>query len=241
MNTPQLLAGSPGHRAALSHFVPVARLSSADRREFERRVEKGRRFPPGHELIVAGEEYNAPQFLLSGWAAQAVYLRDGRRQIIDYYIPGDLIGYSSRTGARAMATYVALTQVDVACASDFLDYCRETMSTRRIADSLQELEQAYEYRLLRQIVRNGRQSALERIASLLYEFYCRMERSGQAVERRFPFPITQEMLADGLGLSVVHVNRTLQQLRRANLIATDGTSLEIRNADHLASLAQAGG
>jgi len=222
-----------GRHAALSHFDGARNLSIAGRRDLERQFDREKHFEAGHELVVAGAELSAPLFLVSGWAAQVVYLRDGRRQIIDFNLPGDLVGYCARSGARAGAATVALTRVHVVSAISLGDV--------GLAQCLREIENDYERRLLRQIVRNGRQSAIERVASLLFEFYVRMDASGQVNANRFAFPITQEMLADGLGLSVVHVNRTMQQLRRANLVATEGLMLEIRNADALASLAQSGG
>src|SRR5690348_1967619 len=100
-----------GRRATLSHFGGAGTLSAADRRAFEHQFDKEKRFDAGHELIVAGAELTAPLFLISGWAAQVVYLRDGRRQIIDFNLPGDVLGYCARPGAQAGATTVALTPV----------------------------------------------------------------------------------------------------------------------------------
>ena len=75
-----------------------------------------------------------------------------------------------------------------------------------------------EERALRQIMRLGCMTALERVADLLCELHERLETTGQVDGSRFPFPLTQETLADVTGLSVVHVNRTLQELRRRGLV-----------------------
>ena len=77
------------------------------------------------------------------------------------------------------------------------------------------MEQA---RLLDQLVRLGRSTASERVAHLLLEIADRLTLTGVGDERNFPFPPTQQVLADLLGLSMVHINRTLQQLRREKLI-----------------------
>jgi CRP-like cAMP-binding protein len=73
-------------------------------------------------------------------------------------------------------------------------------------------------RLLDHVVRLGRQTAYERVAHFLLEMQDRLAAVGMGDRQRFPLPLTQELLADALGLSIVHVNRTLQQLRRDNLI-----------------------
>ncbi len=75
-----------------------------------------------------------------------------------------------------------------------------------------------EANLLNQLLRIGRQSAYERVAHLILELRERLAMIGFAGTDTIPVPLTQEMLADALGLSIVHLNRTLQQLRREGLI-----------------------
>ncbi len=84
-------------------------------------------------------------------------------------------------------------------------------AARQVFAALARLEQV---RLLDHVVRLGRQTAYERVAHLLLELYERARLLGDADGGRFSLPLTQEVLADALGLSVVHVNRVLQQLRR---------------------------
>ena len=93
-------------------------------------------------------------------------------------------------------------------------------------------------RRVHQTLRLGRLSAYERTASLLIELHERLRRSGAASEAVMPLPLTQEMLADLLGLSIVHVNRILQQLRRENLIVYRSKRVQFPN---LAALVQAAG
>jgi CRP-like cAMP-binding protein len=218
-------------------FFHADQLNEPEKRHLPRHFDGKRRHPAGHELIAVGAPLNAPMLLLSGWAAQVIYLPDGRRQVIDFCLPGELLGYCSRP-AKAKAAFVALTVVDVVAASALLEFPRAPREYDAVVAALHNVEEAHERRLIAQIVRNGRQSAVERLASLLCELFDRVRESGHAEGSKFAFPITQEMLADALGLSVVHVNRTMQQLKRAHLIATDGTSLEIMNVSGLQSLAQ---
>ncbi len=87
--------------------------------------------------------------------------------------------------------------------------------------------------LLDHIVRLGRQTAYERMAHLLLELRWRLAEVGLGDERKFPLPLTQEVLADALGLSIVHVNRTLQQLRREGLLEMRAGFVELLKPDVL--------
>ncbi len=87
-----------------------------------------------------------------------------------------------------------------------------------LADAFLRLEHAEQVGVVDQIVRLGRQTAYERFLRLMLEFHDRLEAVGQVREATFSAPLTQEVLADALGLSVVHVNRVLQQIRREHLL-----------------------
>jgi CRP-like cAMP-binding protein len=88
-----------------------------------------------------------------------------------------------------------------------------------------------------QVVRLGRRSALERLAHLIMEVHERLQRTGLADRATLPWPLTQEAMADVLGLSIVHVNRTLQQLRREGLITLRAGRAVIPDVERLAALA----
>jgi CRP-like cAMP-binding protein len=96
---------------------------------------------------------------------------------------------------------------------------------------------AAETRLVRHIVRLGRLPAYERVADLLVDLHERQRRAGLADARTMNLPLTQEALADHLGLSIVHVNRTLQQLRRDRMIDYHAGRVVMRDAERLASIA----
>jgi CRP-like cAMP-binding protein len=82
----------------------------------------------------------------------------------------------------------------------------------------------------------GRQSAYERVAHLLLELLFRLQSAGLADERSYALPLTQELMADALGLSVPHVNRTLRRLREDGLIAIEGTRLTCLDISALSRL-----
>lgn len=167
--------------------------------------------------LVRDREPPLPRFLVQGWAARLRWLPDGRRQIITFILPGDAIGICERPHPLALSPVVALTD-------------GRTLNGRAVAAALasatpSDLSDAFHIStafdaagLIDQVVRLGRQTAYERLAHLLLEFGHRLALAGLASTSDYPCPLTQEMLADATGLSVVHVNRTLQQMRRDELL-----------------------
>lgn len=173
--------------------------------------------------------------IASGWAATVKILSDGRRQIIRLMVKGD-VGPSANPAAPP-CTIVALTPVQTAPLGTvdeiFGSSEASALNTRRWLRRMARREEA---ELLAHLVRLGRLSALERTAHIILELYARLDDADLVRGDRMPWPLTQQMLADLLGLSGVHVNRTLQHLRRADLIVSRGKELRIRDRAALADL-----
>lgn len=216
-------------------FSQFARLNGEESNVLVDPAASLHRFPARSELVDEDSEGANPLLLLSGWACRARSLADGRRQILDFILAGDLIGYC-RPGGRTLAASFALTAVTVVPATKFYSAALDDNGAN-LADVYRALERRQEMRLLNQIVRAGRQTAYERLAHLLLEFRDRLERVGLASENSFAMPLTQEILADGLGLSVVHVNRTLQQLRRERLVTINDGIVTLLEPGQLSQIA----
>ncbi len=167
---------------------------------------------PGQSLPRTAHDLLAPRLITAGWACRYVTLQGGRRQILGFVLPGDTIGQSPPDRPLNRAQALALTQVR-------LSHARLRLSSDdRDAPSPTEIAIEEERQLLDHIVRLGRQTAYERTLHLLLELHERLAAIGLADGEAFEFPLTQEVLADALGLSVVHINRTLQRLRRERLL-----------------------
>lgn len=192
----------------------LASLNEAEIDAVRALSERRERHGPGEQLIAEGTTAQRPRFVVSGWACRQRLMPDGRRQIFAFMLPGDAIGFERRP---ALAATVALTALETVDASLLHDMVRRGLAPGlvRAFTGLQTLEDAL---LLDHAVRLGRLTAFERVAHFLLELQQRLEVAGLGDRQRFPLPLTQEILADALGLSIVHVNRTLQQLRRAGLI-----------------------
>lgn len=191
--------------------------------------------PASSELVAEGTALARAHIVLSGWAARVRFLSDGRRQIVAFLLPGDFFGHSHRIGAVEPCPIVALTSVTYAA---LVDDAPARTDYRSALDSMLSLSAAFdEIFVLNQLVRVGRQTAYERLAHLLLELFYRLKAVSHAQGNSFVLPLTQETLSDALGLSVVHTNRTLQQLRRDRLIETKNSMVVILQADRLAEIA----
>lgn len=150
-----------------------------------------------------------PLIVLSGWACEQRILECGRRQIFSFLLSGDLLN-------RGKADIVSLTPMLVLDASDISAAAADDPALARLLQDMlfQRTHYIYEH-----IVRLGTQNALDRAYDLLSELFERLRNCGTPNATSVPFPITQESLADMLGMSPVHVNRVLQQMRREGALA----------------------
>lgn len=202
--------------AVIRRMRAVCALSDAELELLRTLGERRERRPAGDELAPEGGLASRARFILSGWGCRQRVLPDGRRQIFSFLVPGDAVWLTRRLGPE-LSTTTTLTAVETIDAEPVLDAidAGQAPGLARAIQTLERMEQGY---LLDHIVRLGRQTAYERVAHLLLELQGRLEVGGLGDSQRFPLPLTQEVLADALGLSIVHVNRTLQQLRRERLI-----------------------
>src|SRR5665213_1498222 len=167
-------------------------------------AERRERHGPGEQLIAEGLAAGHPRFVVSGWACRQRLMPDGRRQIFSLLLPGDSFGFGA---APALASVVALTALETLDASAVQDAAWRGASPG-LARALAAADLLEDALLLDHAVRLGRLTAFERVAHFLLELQHRLEIAGLGDRQRFPLPLTQEILADALGLSIVHVNRT---------------------------------
>lgn len=170
--------------------------------------------------------------VVSGWISETRILHDGRRQIFAFLLPGDVatVNAGMHVGSRGL---VALTNVEIADAAALTTGDQGERVSASLVDAVRQREE----RLFDQIVRIGRLTAKERVLNLLLELYDRLEAIGLVKENTFRIPLTQEVFADALGLSVVHINRTLQQLRREGMLTVDRGTVTLHQRHKLANFA----
>jgi CRP-like cAMP-binding protein len=173
---------------------------------------------PDTRLLAQGREPRAPHFILTGWACRMRELGNGRCQIVNILLPGDAIGLHRQSRLLAPAHVVAVTSMRTIEAPEIAIAWRDRERVPGLATALDLAVAEEEFFLMGQIMRLGRQTAYERVAHLFMELDYRLTGRGLSTNNSFPLPLTQEVLADAVGLSVVHVNRTLQQMRREGFI-----------------------
>jgi CRP-like cAMP-binding protein len=177
-------------------------------------------------LAREGDSAAALLIILEGWARGYKTTSSGGRQITEFLLPGDAVVPLHETNRQMDYSIDALTPVRFAT----IDQLR----LQRLSEALPSFmvgvlqQQAFRQALLREWLLNiGRRSARERIAYLMCEVFLRLRHNGFGESNSCPFPLTQVDIADAVGLTPVHVNRTLQQLRRSAMIKQDKGRLTI--------------
>jgi len=198
----------------LTAFVALSDADLATLARFDRRR---RVFQPGHEMIHEGQANSRAFVLADGWACSFKLLPDGGRQIVDFQIPGDFLGLRSILFRTADHGIEALTRIEASevLASDILD---AFATAPRLATAVLWAASRDEAMVVEHLVNLGRRSAEERMAHVLLELGARLKLVGIGDRTGFDCPLTQYHLADALGLSAVHVNRILRQLREEGLV-----------------------
>ncbi len=216
--------GPPSHfRVLAEHFSAFASLSAAELKLLGDLAEAARYHPPYRDLYVAGAPPPPLRMVVAGWACQYRLLPDGHRQIVSLKLPGDLLTPLMPVRLPSSCAVAALTELETVNAQPFADAAAAAEPAHPgLAHGIRVMAHLDDMLLYDQIVRLGRQTACGRFAHLMLELRERLDRVGLAETDSFPMPLTQDVLADVLGFSVVHVNRTVQQLRRDRL-------LDIRN------------
>ncbi len=189
----------------------------------------------GHSLIREGEPVGLVRILCKGWAIRSRRLDESRRQVLDLALPGDILGLHVDAAGASICDVEALTaceigEIDVN-ALERVAYHNRGVSTGLFQCLSRQLTQASDQNL-----RLGRMTAYERVCSFLMDIYTR-QRQSALLHGRVDFPLTQGIVADMLGLSVVHVNRQIMRLRREGLVTLERRQLTIHDEHRLAELA----
>ena len=191
---------------------------------------------PGSFFVREGATADKCGILMSGLAVCQKTNRDGDRQILSVKIPGDMLGLQSLYLDTLDHNIQALTRCEtVIVPSDLLKAILDEFVVVRHAISRIMLTEAS---MLRELILNiGRRDARARVAHFLCEFAVRTGGTDKINDRSFELPLTQEELGDALGLTAVHINRTLQLLTRDGLIARDGRNIRFVDWDRLQDIA----
>lgn len=183
-----------------------------------------------------GDELHAFPVILSGWAARYQILRNGARQITRLLLPGDAFYFDRAANGIALEEVITLGPcriVNIAHA----DMRRLIDRFPAIGEAMRAYGSMENAVLASWVVNVGRRDALERMAHLICETHFRLSLVDANQGQQIYFPLTQDDLADVLGLTPVHINRKLQQLRQEGLITLRSRQLTIHDLRTLQQIA----
>ncbi|MBT0670588.1 Crp/Fnr family transcriptional regulator [Novosphingobium profundi] len=219
------------------HLSAFVSLSDADREVLDKALRKRARIlAPRQDIIREGEKPRFVNVILEGWAQRYKQLADGRRQILSFFVPGDLCDTNVFILKSMDHSLSAVTQVRLAEISQ-REFQEIIETSPRIAQALWWSELVTVAIQREWTTSIGQRTAYERIAHLLCEMFVRLRTIGRTQERSCEFPLTQSEIADATGLTQVHVNRTVQEMRREGLIEIRNKRLEVHDLRALMAVA----
>jgi CRP-like cAMP-binding protein len=210
-------------------------LSPADLESLRYLVESDATIKKRRDLVIDGYEYRKLCFVEDGFAARYKLLRNGKRQIVDVVLPGDVIGLPSSFFERAAYSVIALSdmKLQVCLLDDYVRLCYQQPKFGLILSwlAMQEIAVYAEH-----TISTGRRTPVERLAHFLLEMHARLTMVGRTAGSSFHLPFSQEVIGDALGLSIPHLNRTLAQLRKEGLITVNGHLIGLADLDAIQRL-----
>jgi CRP-like cAMP-binding protein len=212
-------------------------LSDEERQVLEGAVTRVKEARMDEDLVRDGERPSESTLLLEGFAARYKLLQNGRRQITALHIPGDFIDLHSFLLKKMDHSVVALTRCRVGLVPHTT--LREITETHLHLGRLLWLSTLIDAAIHREwLVAMGRRPALHQIAHLVCELFLRLQSVGLTQHMSFELPLTQAELGDVLGLSTVHVNRVIQQLRTDGLVTWSEQRIVIEDWARLQQVAE---
>jgi CRP/FNR family transcriptional regulator, anaerobic regulatory protein len=193
-----------------------------------------RTLKPGESLFFQGDKIRSICLLREGWAFRYQSLEDGRRQIVDFVLPGDILGI----GASSQMLY----GVEALSPCTWITVSRESFLVKLSQDpalsiKLVNMLSAGQLRAFEQMTSVGRRTARERVAHLLLDLAKRVQRSVSDCERiEIIMPLMLSHIGDALGLATETACRCLGELKRAGILVFGAGRLEIRDLEGLSDL-----
>jgi CRP-like cAMP-binding protein len=223
--------------AHLANLRARDEVDSSEEAAIRDAISEVRRVPDRRVFIRRGEELRASTLLLEGWMARSRDLRTGHRQITQLHVSGDFVDLHSFTLKHLDHDIITLSPCRIAVVPHD--------NLRRITERFPHLTRLYwlmtdvDAAVHREwAVSLGRRSAVSRLAHLLCELLIRLQVAGLADDGAFDLPLSQDEIAECLGLTSVHMNRTIQQLRRLKLITFERKRLTILDLPALIRLGE---
>ena len=212
-------------------------ISSDEERAIRGTISHVRHVRPDEMVVRSGEELTVSLLLLDGWLARSKDLAGGERQFTELQVAGDFADLHGFTLKRLEHDVMSLSDCKIAVVphEDLLRLTEQFPRVGRIYWFCTNMDAAIQRELTLSL---GQRSAISRMAHLFCELYVRLDVVGRTRDNGYEFPLTQRELSECLGLTVVHANRTLQELRRRGLVELENRHLKILDRRGLEGLAE---
>lgn len=200
-------------------------------------MKKPSRYEPGMHLLSQGESGGKAFLIKSGWTYTSSSKSSGARQVHDVQIPGDIAGLHGLVMPFTLYDVTAMTRVEVCELS--VDHLVDAMAEDPELSPFLLWLLACEHAVAgERLIDLGRRTAIERIAHFILELATRLKLAGTETSASFVCPMTHYLIGDALGLTSVHVNRMLRDLKAAGLVQHHCGSMHVMDRAGLVSLAK---
>lgn len=212
-------------------------ISAEEERAIRDAVAETRRLRADEIFVRSGEELNSSTVLISGWMARSKDLPSGERQVTELHVAGDFADLHGFTLKRLDHDVTTLSECVVAVVPHerLLHITTKFPHLARVYWFFTNVDAAIHREWALSL---GQRSALSRMANLFCELYMRLRVVGRTDGNGYEFPLTQRELSECLGLTVVHANRTLQELRRRGLVEFENRHVTILDRRGLEGVAE---
>jgi CRP-like cAMP-binding protein len=227
----------PCHECALRACGLFKRVTDEELNSIDEIKREHLQVAAGEEIIRIGDAAPEVYTLYAGWAFRYKMLADGRRQILSFLLPGDLLGLQAAMFDAALYGIEALTDVQL-CVLPRKKLWTLFGQMQGLAFDVAWLGSRSESFVDENLTSVGRRTAAERVAALVVTLYKRAKVLAMVKDETFAFPLTQQHIADALGLSLVHTNKTLSKLKRMGMFKQQNGTMTLTNPRVLERVAQ---
>lgn len=233
----------PGDTYMIAQYSPLARklgtfanLSTHEHSILATLHARRKSYSSGQDMVQQGQPDQSAYVLADGWVCSYRLLASGSRQIVDFQIPGDFLGLRTMLCRTAAHSVEPLTDVKASSvnASQLMEVFAQNP---RLGTAVLWAASRDDAMVVEHLVGIGRRNAVERTAHLLLELGARLTLVGLGTRAGYDCPLSQYLLADALGLSSVHVNRVLRELREEGLLTFRNGRVDLTNFNGLVALA----
>ncbi|MEX0606266.1 MAG: Crp/Fnr family transcriptional regulator [Marinobacter sp.] len=225
-----------GSSCIIKHFEYYSPLSDGDKELLDSLEKAPRAVRKNESVWQQGSPTEHFYTVSKGWVYAYRNMEDGTRQVLDLFVPGDIVGLREFAFRKRISGLNALTDAEI-CPfpkKRMVDVFSQSLLLSNIFFMIASRDQSI---LLERLVNLGRRSAKAKLAHFLVEISQRLAKTNVDISNHYKIPLSQGLLADALGLSAVHVNRTFHELKEEGLINPGHGGIELLDLEGLKKVA----